>query len=64
MEHLKKEIMEQIAILSEHRQGGSDLCFQFVRNHALSIVQLSEEAIGTCSFKCPRHDRTGRDVVA
>lgn len=47
MDHLKKAIIEQISILSDHQGHESDLCFQFIRTHAMSIVQLSDEAMFT-----------------
>jgi hypothetical protein len=45
MEHIKKSIIEQIAILSDHKCHGREICVQFIRNHAMSIVQLTDEAI-------------------
>lgn len=45
MDHLRKSIIEQIAILSDHRRNGLDISLHFVRDHALSIVQMTEEAL-------------------
>jgi hypothetical protein len=45
MDHLRKAILEQIAILSDHKCNGMEISLHFVRDHALSIVQMTEEAL-------------------
>lgn len=45
MDHLKKAIIEQISLMSSHKDVDTDLNFGFLRNHALLIVQLSEAAM-------------------
>ncbi len=41
-QHLTKAIRDQIQVISEHMSGDRPLCAQFVRDHALIVLQLSE----------------------
>jgi hypothetical protein len=43
MEHSTKNLKQQIEILFEHQAERSELNFQFIRDHALAVLQMSEQ---------------------
>jgi hypothetical protein len=45
MDHCNKALKEQIEILWQHQAQGSDLNYRFIRDHALAVMQLSEQIL-------------------
>ncbi len=43
MDWCKDELKEQIALLWHHTQDARGLDYQFLRNHALTVLQLAEQ---------------------
>lgn len=46
MIQVKQSIVEQISILWQHVNEDQEFSLKFVRDHALAIVQLSDQALG------------------
>jgi hypothetical protein len=49
MEHCSKALKEQIEILWHHQSRDNDLDYQFIKVHALAVLQLSEQMMGGSS---------------
>jgi hypothetical protein len=53
LDHCRKSLDEQLQILCQHRTQAKGLNYSFVRDHALTILHLSEQMIAL--------DHAGRD---
>ncbi len=54
LDHCRKSLDEQLQILCQHRAQGKGLNYSFVRDHALTILHLSEQMI---ALNSDEHDQ-------